>query len=134
MLFVKTYIDKSDISGIGLFAAEAIEKDTLIWKLTDLDLVIREEELQSKDLTSLQRKYIETYSYTNGSKYYFCIDDAKFMNHSRNANTYEVGHSSLASRDIKAGEEITCNYGNFDDSKKDLPYCQTNDPKAASET
>jgi hypothetical protein len=32
MLTVKTYLDKSNISGIGLFAGENIKKGTITWK------------------------------------------------------------------------------------------------------
>ena len=32
MLLVKTYLNKSPIHGIGVFAAEAIRKDQKIWR------------------------------------------------------------------------------------------------------
>jgi len=36
MFLVKTYLDKSKIRGIGLFADEFIPKGTLIWKFNYL--------------------------------------------------------------------------------------------------
>ena len=35
MLLVKTYLDKSPIHGIGVFAAERIPKGTKIWRFVD---------------------------------------------------------------------------------------------------
>lgn len=125
MLLVKTYLDKSAINGIGLFAAEAIEAGTVVWRLSDIDLVIHKRDLEAQKLSELQLKFVETYSYVNGNTYYLCIDDARFMNHSAKPNTHESGQCSIASRRIEAGEELTCNYGNFDDSKRDLPYCKS---------
>ena len=33
MLLVKTYLDKSSIHGVGVFAGETIRKDQKIWRL-----------------------------------------------------------------------------------------------------
>jgi SET domain-containing protein len=49
------------------------------------------------------------------------------MNHSSDPNTYEKGQSSIARRRIEAGEELTCDYGNFDDGKRHLPYIRKTD-------
>ena len=127
MLLVKTYLDRSPIAGVGLFAAEPIPAGTLVWKLSDVDIVIHQRDLDAQGLTALQRAFFESHAYTNGNTYYLCIDDARFMNHSHDANTHENGQSSIASRRIEAGEEITCHYGNFDDSKRHLEYCQPKD-------
>lgn len=127
MLLVKTYLDRSPIAGVGLFAAEPIAEGTLVWKLSDVDIVIHQRDLDAQELTELQRAFFESHAYKNGNTYYLCIDDARFMNHSHDANTHEKGQSSIASRGIDAGEEITCNYGNFDDSKRHLDYCKPKD-------
>ena len=127
MLLVKTYLDKSPVAGIGLFAAEPIAAGTLVWKLSDVDLVIHQRDLDAQGLTELQRAFFESHAYKNGNTYYLCVDDARFMNHSYDPNTYEKGQSSIAKRDIAAGEELTCDYGNFDDSKKHLDYCKPQD-------
>src|SRR5436190_11539229 len=67
MLLVKTYLDKSPISGIGLFAAEPIEEGTLVWKLSNLDIVIHEQDLKAMNLTDLQMHFMETFPYKNGN-------------------------------------------------------------------
>lgn len=127
MLLVKTYLDRSAIAGIGLFAGEPIAKDTLLWKLSDVDLVIHQRDLDAQGLSELQRQFFESHAYKNGNTYYLCIDDARFMNHSYEANTYDKGQATFAARDIAAGEEITSNYGNYDDSKRHLDYCRPRD-------
>ena len=53
MLLVKTYLDKSPIAGIGLFAAEPIAAGTLVWKLSDVDVVIHQRDLDAQGLTGL---------------------------------------------------------------------------------
>ena len=40
MLKVRTYLDKSEIHGIGVFADEFIPKNTLVWELHVLDMMI----------------------------------------------------------------------------------------------
>ena len=44
---IKTYIDRSGIEGIGLFAGEFIPKGTLIWKPSGLDQVFSKEQLEN---------------------------------------------------------------------------------------
>jgi len=42
-------------------------------------------------------------------------DNARFMNHSSQPNTYQDDHCRiLTARDVQAGEELTCNYLFFD--------------------
>ena len=41
MLLVRTYLDRSAIHGIGLFAAERIPKGTVLWRLEpSIDLLL----------------------------------------------------------------------------------------------
>ncbi len=109
---VKTYIDKSDIDGIGLFAAEFIMKGTLIWKFSGLDQEISKE--QVKKLNQLEYQYFKRYEFGKDGLYIFCSDDAKFCNHSDNPNTNGYPEQ-YALRNIEIGEEITCNYGYIND-------------------
>jgi len=113
MNIVKTYVDKSKIDGLGLFAAEDITKGSLIWRIDGLDIIVDETGLENLRLTIEQMKYFYKYSYKTGEHYVFCSDDNKYCNHAEDANTMSDFKTQVAIRDIKAGEEITCNYKEF---------------------
>ncbi len=120
MNLVKTYIDKSTIHGIGLFAGEDIKKGTLIWefKYPDFEIMKKEWEANKRKLTQVEIDYIETYSFEQDGDLYFLADDAKYSNHSLDANTICSTDKQIAKRNIKKGEEITSNYLEFDDNAK----------------
>lgn len=117
MLTVKTYIDKSPVHGIGLFANEFIPKDTIIWKLNkELDLIISQEEYNK--LSSLSKEHFDWFAYYSKDRggWILCFDNAKFVNHSKSPNTYGIGNT-IALRDIQKGEEITEDYYVFNEKE-----------------
>ena len=64
-------------------------------------------------LPAESQRNVDKYAFLDRERNVFvlCGDDARFMNHSGEPNTWEVSEScTLASRDIAAGEEITCDY------------------------
>lgn len=120
MLRVKTFLKFSDIHGIGCFAGEDIKAGQIVWSLDpDLDLEIDESRISTYPPAVVE--FLKTYSYgqQSGNKktYILCGDHARHMNHSENPNLLEGGDNqaiNIAGRDIKAGEELTCNYHEFD--------------------
>jgi SET domain-containing protein len=119
MLLVKTYLDRSLIHGIGLFAGERIPKGTVIWRRSPLiDLLLAPEQLES--LHPAARDQIEKYTYLDHRlhKLVLCGDDARFFNHSDAPNCHdypdEDGGTTVAARDIEPGEELTSDYASFD--------------------
>lgn len=109
MNLVKTYIDRSPIQGIGLFAAEFIQKGKLTWEYGICDKTwtkIEFEQIKST-LTQIELDYILRYSYDEEDSIIFCGDDSKYTNHSYDAN---IDREGRAVRDIQIGEEITNNY------------------------
>ncbi len=120
MLLVKTKIGPSKISGIGLFADQFIKKGTVIWKFQPgFDLRVDKKALNK--LSKPAKKQFLRYAYLNPDthKYVLCFDDARFFNHSENPNCIDVPSDdkeglTVAARDIKKGEELTCNYKDFD--------------------
>lgn len=120
MLLVKTKLDLSAIHGIGLFAAEFISKDTVIWRFHPfIDIRLTEEQIEqlSKPSCEQTRKY--SYREKQSGLYVLCGDDARFLNHSNAPNCFdfydgEEQDLTVAWRDIQAGEELTCNYALFD--------------------
>lgn len=110
MLRVKTYLDKSNVEGIGLFAGEDILKGTIIWEFTpdiDIDLPMH------GNPTKLETEFLQKYAYFDKQLHNWILpaDDDRFINHSENPNTEPLLDGSMvASRDIKKGEEMTCDY------------------------
>lgn len=120
MLLVKTFLKFSDIHGVGCFTAENIKAGQVVWKLDPLlDVELSEE--QVKTYSPAVMDFLLTYAYgqqSNGKKtYILCGDHARHMNHSDSPNLIEAGDGNalnIAVRDIKAGEELTCDYNAFD--------------------
>jgi hypothetical protein len=119
MLLVKTYLDRSTIHGVGLFAAERIRKGTVLWRLNPL-IDVQLTEAQIASLGDAAREQILKYTYRDRvlGTYVLCGDDARFFNHMENPNCLDVpdeqGGATVAARDIEAGEELTCDYASFD--------------------
>jgi len=125
MLLVKTYLDRSAIHGIGLFAAERIPKGTVIWRHSrEIDLLLTAEEIAA--LHPAARVQIEKYTYLDRElgKFVLCGDDARFFNHSDAPNCHDIpdarGGTTVAARDIEPGEELTSDYASFDANHRDL--------------
>ncbi|MGD9867991.1 MAG: SET domain-containing protein [Hyphomicrobiales bacterium] len=117
MMQVRSYLMASPIEGIGVFAGESIAKGTLVWALNPrFDIFVRESEMDS--LPPHMREYLARYSYPHLEEPGVVIldcDNGKHMNHSEMPNTDFTAFSrGIAIRDIAEGEELTCNYREFD--------------------
>lgn len=115
MLTIKTYLDKSDINGIGCFAGEFVPKGTVLWKLQkNFDIVFTDEHFN--DLPEMAKKHVLHHAYYNTEHggYVLCTDDAKFFNHSQKPNTDDIGELTIAKEDINPGTEIVSDYFSFD--------------------
>lgn len=117
MLKIKTYLDKSPIYGLGLFADQDMYPNTVTWEFDyKYDLVF-------KTINIDNYEFLKKYCYYHHGKYYLCMDNARFMNHSKTPNI--VCHSEgpydfpiqydYTNKSIKRGEELTCDYSTFDD-------------------
>jgi len=121
MLRVSTYLDRSTVHGIGIFAADDIPAGTLIWEfnpLVDLTYTPAEWESLRQAAAPVSFSALERYSYKEGGFYHLCIDNAQFMNHSDTA--YNVvntpANTMLARHEIRQGEELLCNYFQYSDA------------------
>lgn len=121
MLLVKTKVGPSPIAGIGLFADEDIAAGTVTWRfMPDFDRTFARDDVEK--LPEGVREQFLSYAYLHQPTglLVYCLDNARFMNHADNPNTQGVhdggelaGHD-VAMRDIKQGEELTCDYRSFD--------------------
>ena len=124
MMLVTTYVAPSPIEGVGVFAAEPIAAGTLIWQLAPgLDRLIRRNEVAS--LPPLFQQFVDRYSYPyphDPEQLIVELDNGRFMNHSATPNTvFSDPDAGYTIRDIAQGEELTCNYAEFDPTFEILP-------------
>ena len=122
MLLVKTYLAPSPVHGIGLYAGEPIAKGTVIWRFDErIDRRLTKAEREA--LAEPARSFVATYSYPEmpGSDTHVLDGDhARFMNHSDRPNADCPTPKSwrdactIAARDIGEGEELLCDYRQFD--------------------
>ena len=115
MIRWRTEIRPSPIHGLGMFACEPIPAGAVVKDFHRLfDFTITDREFA--ELPACVQDWLETYCYVDKEgQYHYAGDNAKYTNHSDDANTRHVddGRRSIAVRDIEAGEEITCDYRLF---------------------
>lgn len=115
MMLVRTYVSRSSIHGVGLFAAEPIATGAEVWRFHPLfDLVIPRH--YAAMLPAATQDFLRVCAYPSdlvGGSLLLDVDNGRFMNHSLTPNTTNTGWVSYAARDIDADEEITCDYGEF---------------------
>ncbi|HXH30621.1 MAG TPA: SET domain-containing protein [Bacteriovoracaceae bacterium] len=117
MMLVRSSVKYSSIHGLGCFADQDIKKGELVWKLNPrIDLEFDLKTIET--FPEITRDFLKMYSYgqeSGASKtYILCGDHARHMNHSKSPNLSEENGCNIAVRDIKAGEELTCDYTLFD--------------------
>jgi uncharacterized protein len=96
--------------GLGLFATRPIPKGTVTWVHDSLDIELTPEQFRA--LPTPQRTIVDHYSFLDSrGLYVLCWDGGRYMNHACDATTVCFGTiCDVALRDIRAGEELTCDY------------------------
>lgn len=116
MMTVPTSLHPSTIHGVGVFAKQRIPKGTIVWKFHEgFDLYFSEEQIAKLPAATQQEVYNFSYPDPKTGKHLFCSGHGGFMNHSATTNTsspYDM-EQTIATKDIEAGEEITCDYTTF---------------------
>lgn len=113
MLLVKTYLDKSSIHGLGVFAAERIPKGAKIWRFVEgFDRCYTPK--QFARLPKAAREFLKNYAYKVDGEILFTVDNDHHMNHAEKPNTVLRGGYVIAATDIPKGAEITNDYREFD--------------------
>lgn len=112
MLVVKTKLQPSSISGIGLFADETITRGRMVW-VFDPRIDIELNEKNWEGLSEEVQKFLITRSWVckQTNKRIIALDNDRFMNHSEDPNVYmDKNGNMFANRNIPEGTEIVCNY------------------------
>lgn len=118
MILVKTKIGSSEIHGIGLFADQFIPKGTVTWQYNPaFDIAFSMEQIAQMSGPAKEQFWKYAYLDKDLNKYVLCFDDQRFINHSsQNPNISSTPHQDVAARDINPGEEMLCDYDQYDDT------------------
>ena len=103
----------NELVGYGVFATKDIPEGTITYVKDSLEITVSPTEflLHSQEMQDAIEKY--SYIDENGNRI-ISWDFAKYVNHCCNCNTISTGYGfEIAIRDIKAGEQITDEYGIF---------------------
>ena len=130
MYLIKVEVKGSPIHGKGVFALENIPKGKIVWKFDPThDLVLSLDDFNQLDESA--KVELKRVAYLSGSSGQYVYppenDPARFTNHDGERNNLSVKIDEevskepyfIANRDIEAGEELTNNYSDFDESLKE---------------
>jgi len=120
MILVRTRVAPSAIHGLGLFAIDAIPSGTPIWRFEPGF----DREFSSEQFAMLPKEaqaHLRWFAYLDKTTASWVLsgDHACFMNHSPEPNTGASPNATppvitVARHNIAPGEELTCNYRDFD--------------------
>jgi SET domain-containing protein len=121
MLLVPTRLAQSPLHGLGVFAVAPIQKGTPVWRFAPgLDMAFEVGIVDT--LPQHVRQFFAHYGYLDRhvKRIVLCFDDARFVNHSDAPNLFtdyvqDPYGLDVALRDIAAGEELTMDYGGFEE-------------------
>ncbi len=109
--------------GYGVVALKTIPRGTITWALDKLDRTFSP--VQVSEMDDLYQQVLDKYTYRNAEgNHILCWDNARFVNHSSNANCITTAYEfEIAIRDILPGEELTDDYGylNLDEPFEVVP-------------
>ena len=118
-MHIKYKLDRSALHGLGIFADQDVKKGELIFTASPvLDVNITQEQFDA--LTEAEQTQIRYWGFFDQptQKWHVDFDHIHFINHSYDpSTTQDLTHPEAyitAARDIKAGEELTQNYLEFE--------------------
>jgi len=113
MLTIPTFLADSGVHGIGLYAAAAVKAGDKVWEFNrEIDFVYDARWMDRLYRQSLPAfDYFCQYAYKRGNRYYYLSDNARFINHSQQANIgFAHNGDEIALKDINPGDELLEDY------------------------
>lgn len=120
MMLIQTRVRPSAIHGLGLFAEEFVPRGTPVWRFVpEWDREFSTAQVAAFPLPA--QRHVQWFAFRDAACDCWVLggDGAIFMNHAVQPNTGAppaavAPVTTVALRDIAAGEELTCNYFAFD--------------------
>lgn len=122
MFTIKTSVKPSSIHGLGAFSEQFVPKGTTVWEFNPrFDVLFSEAEVAS--MPEHQKEFIKFYGYLDLQQFngwwVLHIGNDRFTNHSKEPNTVPKKISAcqyimIASKDINIGDELTCDYKEYE--------------------
>lgn len=96
--------------GYGVFATAPIPAGTITWISDPFDQRFAGDEVPLLD--PILRRALHRYAYRDlDGAYVLCWDHARYNNHSCHPSCRTIGDFDIAVRDLRAGDELTIEYG-----------------------
>ena len=101
----------SEAVGHGVVATRDIPAGTITWAQDELDREFTPDQVEA--FAPDYQEILDTYCFRNQhGRWVLCWDHARFVNHSFRSNCLTTAYNfEIAVRDIKAGEQLTDDYG-----------------------
>jgi SET domain-containing protein len=111
MLLVGHCVKPSPIHGLGVFLLEPVPSGTVVWRYDPMFDI----EIPADSVARLPKEEAETVyhhaEYLPDRRIFRLGNDADiFMNHSKGPSLVDQGDEMIASKDLKVGDELTCDY------------------------
>ena len=111
MLLIEHFVAPSSVDGLGVFAGCDVAKGTKVYEFHPLiDREIAEVQLDQfpAHIVAIVKRHS---SYIEDRRVFrLSADGDHYMNHSDDPNVEDCGDEMFACRDIRAGEELLCDY------------------------
>lgn len=109
MLIIDTILKETTNKGIGLFTNEDLNKDKVISITSKIFNKFYTYKCYNK-MNKVNKIFLDTYGIFKDNGIYLDLDNLRFMNHSNDPNIQFNDRFGFAMKNIKKGEELTCNY------------------------
>ncbi len=129
----KYYVKGSPIAGYGIYAAEKMYADEVIFKGEELAQRIVSKRYVEENWNVNQKEIFRKYAYPLSKEVFLLWDNNPCewapQNHSCVPNTAYDGLNVIATRNILKGEELTLDYASFLDENMEPFNCQCGSPE-----
>lgn len=124
MLIIDAEVKESWSHGLGLFTRVDLRKGDVVVKPSSPGLDIELTEEQFAKLDEREKQFILHYGFINKRTglYHLTFDNTRYINHAIEPNMVLDPNTEflVAKRDIKAGEELTQDYSDFENLRANL--------------